>query len=339
MSLYLLEASQLAGAKGCERLFGFAETMKTVQEHHFHRLLEGRVVSLYFDDRSFNSLLSIQSIIRRLGGTYIGGFRSNGFRDNCTMDQDANDPGQSPATAQLGHLAGLYSDLAIVQNSRHNWPKQFAQNCGIPVLSAGNGPNEDPLFALGDLYALWSLRQPIAKEPMVGLRILVVGWPGQYGRAMSFLRLLANWSGTSVIVVQGEEVGLSDAQVEDLTKAGLVVQHKNVTLDEACRMDPDLVYLTGYTTVGEAAESDLHTLYDPTLLPRHLETLPGHCRIFHPMPVGKDVEFPAAHKDERCLWFQQASMTYWLHGALLTLLLGDLEDAGLSPPGQILLAV
>lgn len=331
MSFHLLEASQLAGAEGCERLFHFAESMKEVQENHFRRLLKGRVVSLYFEDRSFNSLLSLQSIIRRMGGDYIGG-----FRDGWTLDQDVNNPGQPPATEQLGHLAGLYSDLAIVQNSIHNWPKRFARNCGVPTLSAGNGLNEDPLFALGDLYALWSCRRPLYPEPMAGLRILVVGWPGKYGRSMSFLRMLTNWPGTNVILVQGQEYRLSDNQVEDLTKAGLTVQHENVTLEEACRMDADLVYLTGHATIGEAAESDLHNWHEPTLQSKHLETLPGHCRIFHPLPIGVEAAWPSAHKDDRCAWYQQASMTYWLHGSLLALLLGDLEDAGLAPPGQIM---
>ena len=167
-----------------ERIFAVADDLRPYATRtRVTRLLQGAILSNMFFEPSTRTRISFGSAFNLLGGE---------VRETTEVRASSLAKGESlHDTARV--LSG-YSDVIVMRHPEAGSVEEFAQASRVPVLNAGDGPNEHPNQALLDLY---TIKQEMAGhgKGIDGLRIALIG-DLKYGRAVhSLCKLLGRYDG------------------------------------------------------------------------------------------------------------------------------------------------
>jgi aspartate carbamoyltransferase catalytic subunit len=193
-------------------------------------VLEGAILSNMFFEPSTRTRISFGCAFNMLGGE---------VRETTEVKASSLTKGESlHDTARV--LSG-YSDVIAMRHPASGSVADFASASRVPVLNAGDGPNEHPSQALLDLY---TIRREIQSrdQGVDGLRIALVG-DLKYGRAVhSLCKLLSLYDNVHYKLVAPPGLGLPPETVETLRSSG----HK---VSEYEQLEPgidhvDIIYVT-----------------------------------------------------------------------------------------------
>ncbi|MCY3641418.1 MAG: aspartate carbamoyltransferase, partial [Gammaproteobacteria bacterium] len=163
-----------------ETLFAVADDLRAYAARmRITRVLQGAILSNMFFEPSTRTRISFGSAFNLLGGE---------VRETTEVKASSLAKGESlEDTARV--LSG-YSDVIVMRHSEAGSVAEFAQASRVPVINAGDGPNEHPSQALLDLYTI--VQEMAGRgQGIDGLRIALVG-DLRYGRAVhSLCKLLA----------------------------------------------------------------------------------------------------------------------------------------------------
>jgi len=214
-----------------QRIFAVADEMAPyARRERITRVLEGAILSNMFFEASTRTRISFGCAFNMLGGE---------VRETTELKSSALAKGESlQDTARV--LSG-YSDVIVMRHYEAGSVAEFARASRVPVLNAGDGPNEHPSQALLDLYTIRKELQS-RDRGVDGLRIALVG-DLKYGRAVhSLCKLLALYDDVHYKLVSPPELGLPSGIIEALRQAG----H---TVSEYTELQPgidhvDILYVT-----------------------------------------------------------------------------------------------
>jgi aspartate carbamoyltransferase catalytic subunit len=165
---------------GIDRVFAVADHMEPYAlRRRVTRVLEGAILGNMFFESSTRTRISFGCAFNLLGGD---------VRETAELKASSLTKGESLFdTARV--LSG-YSDIIVMRHPEAGSVAEFAQASRVPVINAGDGPNEHPSQALLDLYTIRKEMNGRGRD-IDGLRIALVG-DLRYGRAVhSLLKLLA----------------------------------------------------------------------------------------------------------------------------------------------------
>lgn len=214
-----------------DRVFEVADAMAPYAHRaRVTRVLEGAILSNMFFESSTRTRISFGCAFNMLGGE---------VRETTEVKASSLTKGESlHDTARV--LSG-YSDIIAMRHPEAGSVAEFARASRVPVLNAGDGPNEHPSQALLDLYTI--RRELRSRERGVdGLRIALVG-DLKYGRAVhSLCKLLSLYHRVHYKLVAPPGLGLPGETVEALRQAGHQVS-------EYAQLEPgidhvDIIYVT-----------------------------------------------------------------------------------------------
>jgi len=256
-----------------EHIFAVADEMRPYAERvRITRVLEGAIVSNMFFEPSTRTRISFGCAFNLLGGE---------VRETSEVGASSLTKGESLFdTARV--LSG-YSDVIVMRHPEAGSVAEFAQASRVPVINAGDGPNEHPSQALLDLYTI--RREMEARGAGIdGLRIALVG-DLKYGRAVhSLCKLLSLYENVHYKLVSPVGLGVPDEIVADLKTRG----HDVLEYDE---LEPgihqvDILYVT--RTQEERFPSQEEADRYRGLFRLNQEIYTRHCEpntvIMHPLP-------------------------------------------------------
>ncbi len=214
-----------------EKIFAVADDLRPYATRmRVTRVLQGAILSNMFFEPSTRTRISFGSAFNLLGGE---------VRETTEVKSSSLAKGESlHDTARV--LSG-YSDVIVMRHTEAGSVAEFAEVSRVPVINAGDGPNEHPSQALLDVY---TIKQEMAGrgQGMDGLRIALVG-DLKYGRAVhSLCKVLRLFDGVEYHLVSPPELEAPDAIVEALRANGnkVVIHHQ---LEKGIH-NVDILYVT-----------------------------------------------------------------------------------------------
>lgn len=178
------------------------------QRTRITRVLQGAILSSMFFEPSTRTRISFGCAFNLLGGE---------VRETTEVRASSLAKGESlHDTARV--LSG-YSDLIVMRHPEAGSVADFAGFSRVPVINAGDGPNEHPSQALLDLY---TIRKEMADRGRTidELRIALVG-DLKYGRAVhSLCKLLALFQSVSFNLVSPPGLEVPEEIVRLLNASG-----------------------------------------------------------------------------------------------------------------------
>ncbi|MGE0622602.1 MAG: aspartate carbamoyltransferase [Pseudomonadales bacterium] len=171
---HILSVDQF-GREDVERLFDVADDMRIYADRaRITRVLQGAILSNMFFEPSTRTRISFGCAFNLLGGD---------VRETTELKSSSLAKGESLYdTARV--LSG-YSDIIVMRHPEAGSVAEFAAASRVPVINAGDGPNEHPSQALLDLYTIRKELESRGRG-IDRLRIALVG-DLKYGRAVHSL--------------------------------------------------------------------------------------------------------------------------------------------------------
>lgn len=227
---HILSVDQFS-REGVDQVFQVADQMQPyASRQRITRVLEGAIVSNMFFEPSTRTRMSFGSAFNMLGGE---------VRE--TTEVRASSLAKGESLYDTARVLSGYSDVIVMRHPEAGSVAEFAQASRVPVLNAGDGPNEHPSQALLDLY---TMRKELAASgrSLDGLRIALVG-DLKYGRAVhSLCKLLRLFDHVQLNFVSPPELEIPADIIKELNDKGHNTQVCHSLQDGI--HNTDIVYVT-----------------------------------------------------------------------------------------------
>ncbi|MYF49336.1 MAG: aspartate carbamoyltransferase [Gammaproteobacteria bacterium] len=256
-----------------ETLFAVADDLRAYAARmRITRVLQGAILSNMFFEPSTRTRISFGSAFNLLGGE---------VRETTEVKASSLAKGESlEDTARV--LSG-YSDVIVMRHPEAGSVAEFAQASRVPVINAGDGPNEHPSQALLDLYTI--VQEMAGRgQGIDGLRIALVG-DLRYGRAVhSLCKLLALYEDIDYHLVSPPDLEAPTEIVQSLRQRG----HRAAAYHE---LEPginnvDILYVTRTQEERFPSQAEANRYRGLFRLNQAIYT--EHCQpntvIMHPLP-------------------------------------------------------
>ena len=131
-------------AKSIDRVFSIADEMEPyAQRKRITRVLEGAILGNMFFEPSTRTRISFGCAFNLLGGD---------VRE--TTEVKASSLAKGESLFDTARVLSGYSDIIVMRHPEAGSVAEFATASRVPVINAGDGPNEHPSQALLDLYTI-----------------------------------------------------------------------------------------------------------------------------------------------------------------------------------------
>ena len=270
------------------------------------KLLDGKILAVFFFEPSTRTKLSFESAMLRLGGSVLGFANPKGT--SATKGE---------TLADTIRMAEAYSDVIVLRHPREGAARLAAKFSEKPVINAGDGAGQHPTQTLLDLFTIRSEKGKIG-----GLNINLVG-DLKYGRTVHSLAHALAMFGANLSFTAPPELQMPEHVIKDVRSYG-IEPNIYTSLDESVQ-DSDVLYVTRiqkerfpdmaeYEKVAGAYRVDLELL----------EKAKSDVIIMHPLPRVTEIA-PEVDDTRNAKYFVQAFNGVPVRMALLSLVLGVSE--------------
>lgn len=298
-----------------EHLFELADAFCNMHPHEALGLMKGKVVCTMFYQPSTRTRLNFQAAAQRLGASVIG------FSDPATTR--AGDYYQESVEDVVAFTSAL-CDMLVLRHHETGISKCVVEFTRVPLISAGDGYNEHPTQALGDIYTMHRM--------LGGLDGRVIGFVGDLN-VRSLRAILIGMRHFAIgkylfLLPPGKEV--PDDAAALLHKHG---QRWELVADvEALLEQADLIETIGVNHPNHNLSKDTHGTKIETPDPYRLTRAKVECRqrfvpILHPGPRTDEID-PDTDALPHAKYFEQARNGMWMRMALMAALFRKHESGG-----------
>jgi len=252
---------------GLEFLFDAASKMEPfARKEKQGNILRGKILASLFYEPSTRTRFSFETAMKRLGGDVISATEiasSSIFKGESLVD--------------TARVVEKFADVIAVRHPDAGSAKIFADNADIPVLNAGDGPNQHPSQSLLDIYTIKKERGKID-----GLTIAMIG-DLKYGRTVHSLCFLLRHYHVKVILVSPEELKMPKEYLDKFDEKG--IEYEEISdLEDACRKS-DVIYVTRVQKERFADLKEYERLKNAFVISHELiEKTNTNAIIMHPLP-------------------------------------------------------
>jgi len=155
--------------------------------------LTGSIVASLFFEPSTRTRFSFETAMHRLGGNVI------------TLEQGtiSSSVKKGETLQDMGRVMSSYADIIVIRHPKPNSVAEFATFSKVPVINAGDGPNQHPTQSLVDIYTIYS-----EKKKLNGLTIGFVG-DLKHGRTIhSLINLLQMYPQNKFIFISHPDLAV-----------------------------------------------------------------------------------------------------------------------------------
>jgi len=256
-----------------ERIFEVADSMRPyAHRERVTKVLDGAILGNMFFEPSTRTRVSFGCAFNLLGGE---------VRETTGIKSSSLTKGES--LYDTGRVMSGYSDVIVMRHPQAGSVEEFARASRVPVINAGDGPNEHPSQALLDLYTIKKeLRS--RNQDVDGMHIAMIG-DLKFGRTVhSLSQLISLYKNIRFTLISPNELRLPEEIVEELRARGHeVVETEDM---EHGLVGNDIVYLTRIQEERFASQTEADIYRGRFRLNQAIYT--RHCRpntvIMHPLP-------------------------------------------------------
>ena len=282
------------------RMAAFFESMPRLQTSP----LQDCIMISAFYEPSTRTRISFESAWHRLGGTIMS-----------ITDPSTTGIAKGESLEDVAEMFSNYGDLMVLRDNNSNSVYRMLETLRIPIINAGNGPDEHPTQALSDLYTIFKWRPEIATGQADPIKIGIIGTPNKMRTVRSLLLFLSLISDqiTELYVINPEKDIFDPDQLEELKTAGLKVQQAT---DLGILPDLDVIYINSIAWVGDDFERMNKELRLSSKSP-----LKEGAIVLHPLARGPELDTDLDDTPHNW-YFAQARGAVYMRMALLTAVTG-----------------
>ncbi|MEI7449697.1 MAG: aspartate carbamoyltransferase [Desulfomonile sp.] len=275
-------------------------------------LCKDKVSAMLFFEPSTRTRTSFEVAMRNLGGT-VGGF----FDANITSvvkEESLWD------TVKMHDGYGFH--VMVIRHPLKGASRLAAEAAEIPVINAGDGPNQHPTQTLLDLYSIKE-----TQGTLDGLTVAMVGDLANGRTVHSLTEALLKYDNCHLIFISPRDLAMPRFIVDKCKK---VSSETGSSFTEGTRIedyvaDVDILYMTRIQKerlLERTAAEKFRSIY--RLEASMLKNSKPHMKVMHPLPrvteIAQDVD--ATH---HAYYFQQARNGLFVRETLLALILGAVK--------------
>lgn len=214
-----------------EQIFDVADSMKPyAHRERMTKVLDGAILGNMFFEPSTRTRVSFGCAFNLLGGE---------VRE--TTDIKASSLTKGESLYDTGRVMSGYSDIIVMRHPQGGSVAEFSRASRVPVLNAGDGPNEHPSQALLDLYTI----KKELKSRQQGIDHMHIAMIGdlKHGRTVhSLSQLVSLYNKIRYTLISPKELSMPGTIVEELRQRGhQVIETEDM---EQGLVGNDIVYLT-----------------------------------------------------------------------------------------------
>jgi len=274
-------------------------------------MCKGNILATLFFEPSTRTRLSFESAMLRLGGKVIT------VEQGCSTSSEKGE-----SLEDSGKIVSQYSDVIVMRHPSPGSVETLSTKSDVPVINAGDGPNEHPSQALLDLYTIYTEKGSIDS--------MKVGFLGdlKFGRTVhSLVKLLSNFD-VEFVFVSHPSIALPDYILDLLKEKGCKVTVTDCL--ETAIKDLDVLYATRIQEERFDSKEEYKTVKDQYLLTQQiLDGSKSELCLLHPLPRVNEIS-PEVDDDPKARYFKQAQNGVYLRMAILAISLGKIKPSFLA---------
>lgn len=267
-----------------------------------YTLAQGKIAALLFFEPSTRTEQSFSSAAQKIGMGIIG-----------FDDPEATSIHKGESFTDTIRIMDCYADVLVIRHPEAFSAKSAADVAQIPVMNAGDGPNQHPTQTILDLYTILKKFGRLDH-----LKIAMVGNQKHYRTMHALSAACFKFSGNKIYGIS--PIGLempTEFKTGDYEDVTINMKKLNETLAE---IKPDVVYAGRIPKEYMKGDTSKYT-YQINI--KTMEFLPKHCIIMHPLPRIDELD-PNLDAHPNAIYFTQARNGLYVREALLALVLGKM---------------
>jgi aspartate carbamoyltransferase catalytic subunit len=272
-------------------------------------LCENKVCAMLFFEPSTRTRTSFEVAMRNLGGT-VGGFYDANIT-SVVKEESLWD------TVKMHDGYGFH--VMVIRHPLKGASRLAAEAAEIPVINAGDGPNQHPTQTLLDLYSIKE-----TQGRLDGLTVAMVGDLANGRTVHSLTEALLKYTGCNLVFISPRDLAMPRFMIDKCEKAA---NEKGASFAEGSRIedyisDVDILYMTRIQKerlMERTAAEKFRSIY--RLEAGMLRNARPHMKVMHPLPrvteIAQDVD-----STTYAYYFQQARNGLFVRETLLAMILG-----------------
>lgn len=270
-----------------------------------YTIAQGKIAAVLFFEQSTRTEQSFRSAAQKIGMGVIG-----------FNDPESTSIHKGETFADTIRIMDSYADCLIIRHPESGAAKEAADIAEIPVINAGDGPNQHPTQTMLDLYTM--LKE---SGKLDGITVALMG-DLKYGRTVHALSLALSHFKVKQIFISHPSLAMPEEYLTLLKKRAVEFE----VLKEIPK-DFNGINFLYQTRVQKERFSDLkvyNRIKDEFILGKEfLSQLDKGVKLMHPLPRVNEM---ASELDSHpnAIYFSQARNGLYIREALLALVLGRL---------------
>ncbi len=270
-----------------------------------YSLAQGKIAALLFFEPSTRTEQSFRSAAQRIGMGIIG-----------FDDPEATSIHKGESFSDTIRIMDAYADVLIIRHPEPYSAKLAADVAQIPVINAGDGPNQHPTQTILDLYT-------IVKEAgkLDGISVALMG-DLKYGRTVHALSLALSHFKVKQIFISHPTLKMPDEFLKILKSRKVDYEEFDHLPDN---LEADFLYQTRVQKERFKDLNECKKIKDQFILDTSFKKyLDRGVKLMHPLPRVNEID-PALDSHVNAIYFKQARNGLYVREALLVLVLGRMR--------------
>lgn len=291
-----------------DEILGKVELVRNFKEKE--KLCENKVSAMMFFEPSTRTRTSFEVAMRNLGGK-VGGFYDSSIT-SVTKEESLWD------TVKMHDGYGF--DVIVIRHPLKGAARLAAEAAAIPVINAGDGPNQHPTQTLLDLYSIKE-----TQNKLDGIKIAMVGDLANGRTVHSLTEALLKYNHCEMVFISPRDLAMPRYIIDSCSRAA----DRGIRFTEASRIedfisDVDILYMTRiqkerFDDRFLSLAEKLKSIY--RLEASMLRSAKPTMKVMHPLPRVKEIA-PDVDATSHAYYFNQARNGLFVRETLLAMILG-----------------
>lgn len=267
-----------------------------------YTIAQGKIAAILFFEQSTRTEQSFRSAAQKIGMGIIG-----------FNDPESTSIHKGESFSDTIRIMNSYADVLIIRHPQPGAAREAADVAEIPVINAGDGPNQHPTQTMLDLYT-------ILKEAgkIDGITVALMG-DLKYGRTVHALSLALSHFKVKQIFISHPSLAMPDEFLKVLDQRGVEYEQFDKLPDD---LPSGFLYQTRvqkerFTNLNEYKKIKDEFILDSSF--KHY--LDKGVKLMHPLPRVNEIDL-SLDVHPNAIYFSQARNGLFIREALLALVLG-----------------
>lgn len=267
-----------------------------------YTIAQGKITGLLFFEQSTRTEQSFKSAAQKIGMGIIG-----------FNDPESTSIHKGESFSDTIRIMDSYADVLIIRHPQAGAAKTTADVAQIPVINAGDGPNQHPTQTMLDLYTMMK-----EAGKLDGITVALMG-DLKYGRTVHALSLALSHFKIKQIFISHPTLKMPEEFIKILKERGVSYEEYD-NLPQ--KLEADFLYQTRVQKERFKNLNEYKKIKDKFILDASFKKfLDRGIKLLHPLPRVNEID-PILDTHPNAVYFKQARNGLYIREALLALVLG-----------------